>query len=207
MASGPTTIAPGPIEAGLRAKRDGGRRLLVPYVTGGLGPDWTDVVRAVAGAGADAVEVGIPFSDPVMDGPTVQLASSRALAEGATPDSVVAGLARVAAGLDVPVVVMTYVNVVLRPGAARFARRLADSGVAGVILPDLPVDELDDWAPAAEAAGLETVLLAAPTTPDDRLAVICTRSRGWVYGVSVLGVTGERASLPATAGEMGRRLK
>jgi tryptophan synthase alpha chain len=102
---------------------------------------------------------------------------------------------------------MTYTNVVLRPGAERFTRRLADAGVAGVILPDLPVDELDDWAPAAEAAGLENVLLAAPTTPDDRLATICARSRGWVYGVSVLGVTGERASLAATAAVLARRLK
>jgi tryptophan synthase alpha chain len=207
MAASPTTVLPGPIEAALRAKRDAGRKLLVPYVTGGLGPDWTDVVRAVAGAGADAVEVGIPFSDPVMDGPTVQLASSRALADGATPDSVLAGLADLAGALDVPVVAMTYVNLVIRPGAAAFARRLAGAGVAGVILPDLPVDELDVWAPAAEAEGLETVLLAAPTTPPDRLSVICARSRGWVYGVSVLGVTGERSSLPLTAMEMGRRLK
>src|SRR5918912_4438264 len=121
MAAGSTTVAPGPIEVALRAKRDAGHKLLAPYVTGGLGPDWRDVLRAVAGAGADVVEVGIPFSDPVIDGPTIQLASSRALAEGATPDSVVAGLATVAASLDVPVVVMTYVNVVLLPGAAQFA--------------------------------------------------------------------------------------
>ncbi len=206
MDPGSTTVLPGPIEAGLRAKRDAGRKLLVPYVTGGLGHDWLDVIRAVASAGADAVEVGLPFSDPVMDGPTVQQASSRALAEGATPESVLSGLASLH-DLHVPIVVMTYVNVVLRPGAERFARRLADAGVAGVILPDLPVDELEDWAPAAEAAGLETVLLAAPTTPDDRLAVICGRSQGWVYGISVLGVTGERASLPSTAAAMGRRLK
>ncbi len=206
MPSGSTTVLPGPIEAGLRAKRDSGRKLLVPYVTGGLGSDWRDVIRAVAAAGADVIEVGLPFSDPVMDGPTVQQASSRALAAGATPESVLAGLASLG-DVEVPIVVMTYVNIVLRPGPERFARRLADAGVAGVILPDLPVDELDDWAPAAEAAGLETVLLAAPTTPDDRLAVICSRSQGWVYGISLLGVTGERASLPSTAAEMGRRLK
>jgi tryptophan synthase alpha chain len=206
MAPRGTAVLPGPIEAGLRAKRDAGRKLLVPYVTGGLGPDWVDVIRAVAGAGADVVEVGIPFSDPVMDGPTIQLASSRALAGGTTPESVLAGLATLR-DFGVPLVVMTYANVVLRPGPEQFAQRLADAGVAGVILPDLPVDELDDWAPAAGAAGLETILLAAPNTPDDRLAVICARSRGWVYGVSTLGVTGERSSLPSTAAEMGRRLK
>jgi tryptophan synthase alpha chain len=198
-------MAVGPIEAALRAKRDAGRKLLVPYVTGGLGSDWLAVVQAVAGAGADAVEVGIPFSDPVMDGPTVQQASARALAEGATPESVLAGLESL--DVDVPLVVMTYVNVVLRPGAAIAAARLASAGVSGIILPDLPVDELDDWSGPATKAGLETILLAAPTTPDDRLAVICERSQGWIYGVAVMGVTGERASLGDRAAEVGRRLK
>lgn len=201
----------GPIEMALRAKRDAGRKLLVPYVTGGLGPDWLDVVRAVAGAGADAIEVGIPFSDPVMDGPTIQRASTRALEEGATPHSVLAGLSTLGGngrgGLGVPLVVMTYANVVFRPGPERFASDAAAGGVGGVIVPDLPVDELDSWSGAAEAAGLETILLAAPTTPDDRLATICARSQGWVYGVAVLGVTGERSSLAASAGEMGARLK
>ncbi|MGH9226866.1 MAG: tryptophan synthase subunit alpha, partial [Acidimicrobiales bacterium] len=198
-------MAVGPIEAALRAKRDAGRKLLVPYVTGGLGPDWLAVVEAVAAAGADAVEVGIPFSDPVMDGPTIQEASSRALAGGVTPESVLAGLESL--DVDVPLVVMTYVNVVLRPGAARFASAVANAGVSGVILPDLPVDELDDWSGPAHRAGLETILLAAPTTPDDRLKVICERSEGWVYGVAVMGVTGERASLSSRAAEVGGRLK
>jgi tryptophan synthase alpha chain len=197
---------PGLIESALRAKRDAGRKLLVPYVTGGLGPDWLDAVRAVADAGADAVEIGIPFSDPVMDGPTVQAASARALAGGATPESVLAALAE-AGDVGVPLVAMGYTNVFLRPGPDRFAWELAEAGVRGVIIPDLPVDELDDWAPAAAEAGLETILLAAPTTPEDRMQVICERSQGWVYGVATVGVTGERASLPATAAAMGRRLK
>lgn len=196
----------GAIETTLRAKRDAGQKLLVPYVTGGLGIDWTDVIRAVADAGADAVEVGIPFSDPVMDGPTVQASSARALAEGATPDTVLAGLADLGS-IGVPIVVMTYANVLLSPGPERVAWQLAEAGVAGVIIPDLPVDELDDWAPAAEEAGLETILLAAPTTPDDRLALICARTEGWVYGVAVMGVTGERASVSETAARMGARLK
>jgi len=198
-------MAIGPIEAALRAKRDAGRKLLVPYVTGGLGRDWLDVVAAVAEAGADAIEVGVPFSDPVMDGPTVQEASTRALAGGATPESILAGLAEL--DIDVPLVVMTYVNVVLRPGVARSAAALAGAGVSGVILPDLPVDELDDWSRAAVPAGLETILLAAPTTPGERLKVICERSQGWVYGVAMMGVTGERASLGDRAAEVGARLK
>ena len=199
------TTAPGTIEQALRARRDAGRKLLVPYVTGGLGDDWVRVVEAVAAAGADAVEVGIPFSDPVMDGPVIQEASQQALAGGATPASILAGLAR--ADVDVPLVVMTYYNIVFRAGHRRFARSLAEQGVAGAILPDLPLVELDAWERAAVDAGVETVLLAAPNTPDVTLAEICRRSRGWIYGVAVMGVTGERASLAATAAVLGRRLK
>jgi len=189
----------------LRTRRDGGHKLLVPYVTGGLGPDWLDVVRAVVAAGADAVEVGIPFSDPVMDGPVIQEASALALAGGATPAGLVADLAR--ADVGVPLVVMTYYNLVFRAGHRRFARSLAEAGVAGAILPDLPLEELGDWARAADDAGVATILLAAPTTPDDRLVALCARSRGWIYGVGLMGVTGERANLASSAALMGTRLK
>jgi len=102
---------------------------------------------------------------------------------------------------------MTYYNVVAHAGSERFAAQLADAGIDGAIVPDLPLDELDGWGDAADAAGVETVLLAAPTTPDDRLRAICDRSRGFVYGVSLLGVTGERATLASEAVEMGRRCK
>ena len=196
---------PGPIETQLRAKRDAGRKLLVPYLTGGLhGDEWLDVMRAVVDAGADAIEVGIPFSDPVMDGPVVQKASTQALAEGATPGSVLAGLTKLG-DVGVPIVVMTYANVIFRPGPDVFAKALVDAGVGGVIIPDLPVDELDEWH--AAAVSLETILLAAPTTPDDRLRTICERSQGWVYGVAVMGVTGERQSLAGSATVMAARLK
>ena len=194
-----------PLEAHLREQRASGRKLLVPYVTGGLGSAWVDVVRAVAAAGADAIEIGIPFSDPVMDGLTIQEASRRALDLGATPAGVIEDAA--ALDVDVPLVVMTYTNPVGHMGYRRFASALAGAGIAGAILPDLPLDELDGWADAADAHGVETVLLAAPTTPDDRLVAICERSRGFVYGVSLMGVTGERTSLASQAGEMGRRLK
>lgn len=193
------------LEAELRAKRDAGRKLLVPYVTGGLGSGWTDVLRAVAAAGADAIEVGIPFSDPVMDGRIIQEASQRALDIGATPSAIVAQLGGVDVG--VPLVVMTYYNPVAHAGHERFARSLAANGVDGAIVPDLPLDELDGWGDAADAAGIETVLLAAPNTTDARLAAICARSRGFVYGVALMGVTGERTSLARQAGEMGARCK
>src|SRR5687768_17528460 len=209
------------LETHLRKRRDEGAKLLVPYVTGGLGADWLDVVRAVADAGADAIEIGIPFSDPVMDGRIIQEASRRAIEIGATPANIISDLAKVDIG--VPLVVMTYYNPVQHFGHGRFAASLVASGIDGAIIPDLPLEELvapargralpgdnsgePAWADAADEAGVETVLLAALTTPDDRLAAICRRSRGFVYGVSLLGVTGERASLSEGALEMGRRLK
>ncbi|HEY8545169.1 MAG TPA: tryptophan synthase subunit alpha, partial [Acidimicrobiales bacterium] len=169
------------LEKALRAARDAGRKLLVPYVTGGL-PGWGRVVEAVAAAGADAIEVGIPFSDPVMDGPTIQEASERALAAGATPMAIVDELGRLDVG-GVPLVVMTYYNTVHRVGDERFAASLAAAGVSGAIVPDVPLEEVGPWAAAADAVGVATVLLAAPTGSEERLRRICERSRGWVYGV------------------------
>ena len=193
------------LEVHLRERRDAGRKLLLPYVTGGLGADWTEVVRAYAAAGADAIEVGIPFSDPVMDGPTIQAASDAALAQGAHVGSILTALRDVDAG--VPLVVMTYVNLVFHAGWTRFASEAVAAGVSGVILPDLPMEEVAEWEPAATAAGLATVQLASPLTPDDRLRVLCARSQGFVYGVNLLGVTGERAELADSSGQLAKRLK
>jgi len=189
----------------LRERRGAGAKLVVPYVTGGLGDDWLDTVRAVADAGADAIEVGIPFSDPVMDGPVIQEASMRALARGATPASILADLRHL--DVDVPIVVMTYYNLIAHAGERRMAGELAASGVSGAILPDLPVDEATTWLAEADAAGIETVQLAAPTTTDARLVQVCARTRGFLYAVGVLGVTGERQALAASAVEIAKRCK
>lgn len=193
------------LESHLRARREAGARLLVPYVTGGLGDEWTDVVRAVVDAGADAVEIGIPFSDPVMDGPTIQAASQRALEAGVTPTSILTEARALDVG--VPLAVMTYCNLVFHAGCVRFAEALRDAGIAGAILPDLPLGEIEEWAAAADAAGVETVMLVAPNTTDARLAAICERSRGFLYGVSLMGITGERSSLAASASAIARRAK
>jgi tryptophan synthase alpha chain len=195
----------GLLESTLRAGRDRGRKLLVPYVTGGLGSDWLDTVRAVADAGADAIEIGVPFSDPVMDGPVIQEASERALRAGATPESVITALRDHDSG--VPLVVMTYYNICFHMGHERFAAALRGAGVSGAILPDLPLEEVGPWAEAADDAGVETVLLAAPTAPDERLPRICARARGFVYAVGLLGVTGERDTLSASATRIAARVK
>ncbi len=193
------------LEAALRARRDAGAKLLVTYVTGGLTPDWVDYLQVMVEAGADAVEVGLPFSDPILDGPTIQEASARALALGTTPTGVLGALA--GREQPVPLVVMTYYNLVFRAGLERFAGRLVEAGVTGAIVPDIPLEESGPWEQAAAAAGVAAVLLAAPVTPDDRLAELCRRSRGFLYGVNLMGVTGERSSLSGSAAALARRMK
>jgi tryptophan synthase alpha chain len=195
---------PGAFESALLARRDAGGKCLVPYLTGGLG-DWTTMVGAAVHAGADAVEVGIPFSDPVMDGPVIQEANDRSLSSGTTPATVLDELSR--SDVGVPVAVMTYANLVYRFGWDRFASTAAAAGVSAAILPDIPFEESGDWCAAADAAGIETVMLAAPTGSDERIGRIVERAHGFVYAVGLLGVTGERDSLAASALEIARRCK
>ncbi len=192
------------LEQELRAKRDAGRKLLVPYITGGY-PGWQDAIRAAAANGADAVEIGIPFSDPVMDGPVIQQASQFALEQGITPAAVLDEVPRL--DVDIPLAVMTYYNLVHHAGPARFAADLRRAGISATILPDLPLEESGPWCSAADAEGIETVMLVAPTTPDERLPLIIERSTGFVYSVGLLGVTGERSSLAETATSLAARVK
>jgi len=192
------------LEQHLRARRSSGFKLLVPYITGGL-PGWEQAVRAAADAGADAIEIGIPFSDPVMDGPVIQEASQRALEAGATPISILHQARELEVGI--PLAVMTYYNTVHHAGHERFANELLAAGIAAAIVPDLPLEESGPWCEAADAAGIETVMLAAPTAPDSRLPKVCARARGFVYSVGLLGVTGERSSLASTATALAARLK
>lgn len=201
----PATTAPTAFERALRRRRDEGAKLLVPYVMGGLDGEWVQVLSAVVAAGADAVEVGIPFSDPMVDGPVIQEASVRALVRGTTPQGVLDGVA--SAGLGAPVAVMTYYNIVYRGGHHRIARLLAAAGVGGAILPDLPLEEVGPWAAEADAAGIATVLLVAPSTPEPRVAAICRRARGFVYAVARMGVTGERAALSGDAAAVVGRIR
>lgn len=189
------------------ALRAQGRKALVAFLTAGY-PDprtFDALVRAAVAAGADVVEVGIPFSDPIADGPVIQAASAAALAGGMTLERALDAVARLTPGLGAPVVLMGYVNPVLRMGVARFARRAADAGVAGVILPDVPHEESGPFRAAFGDARLALVELVAPTSDDARLRSIAGASEGFVYLVSLTGVTGARTGAPdGLAGLVGR---
>jgi len=187
--------------------RDRGEKSLAVYLTGGVpsAHGFVDHARAVADAGADVIEVGIPWSDPVIDGPVVQRASQVALSMGVTPAQVLDLAAE--AELPVPVVVMTYANPVFRLGLERFSGALSARDLAGAIVPDLPIEESGAWEEAAAAAGVASVLLAPPSASERRLEEICRRSTGFVYGMSLMGVTGVRQGLSDAAARIGSRLR
>jgi tryptophan synthase alpha chain len=192
-------------EKALRGQRETGRKLLIPYIMGGMTDDWVQTLAAVVAAGADAVEVGIPFSDPMMDGPVIQEAALRALQRDTVPDQVLDGIAR--AEVPVPIAVMTYYNLVFRAGHKRMARSLATAGVSGAIIADLPIEEIGPWATEADAAGIDTVLLVAPSSPPERVERICARAHGFVYAVARMGVTGERVDLGSDVTKVVERIR
>jgi tryptophan synthase alpha chain len=174
------------------------RAALMPYLMGGFPDVETSAAigDACIDAGADLLELGIPFSDPLADGPVIQAAGTTALRNGATPDAILAVCERLAA--RAPIVLMTYVNIVLARGYERFADQAASAGAAGLIVPDVPLEESDELRAACDARGLALVPLVAPTTPDERLRRIGAKARGFVYTVSVVGTTGERAATDAS---------
>lgn len=175
---------------------DAGRPLFMPYVMGGFPDLEASAAHAAAAARhADLIELGIPFSDPLADGPTIQAAGQRALEKGTRPDDVIAIAESLRGGP--PVVLMTYVNIILAAGPRAFMERAARAGVAGVIIPDLPIDEGADLRDQARRAGVSVVPLCAPTTETARLATIGRAADGFVYCVSVAGVTGGEVSVDA----------
>jgi len=156
-----------------------------------------DVILAVAAGGADVIEIGIPYSDPLADGKSIQAASQRALDRGATPDFVFDVVTAVRSKSDVPLVLMTYYNPVLIYGHERFVHEMKKSGADGVIITDLPPEEADDWKRAADPAGIATIFLLAPTSTPARLTAVTDRmGSGFVYCVSRTGVTGSRQDVP-----------
>jgi tryptophan synthase alpha chain len=195
------------IAAAFEAARGEGRAALMPYLMGGFPDEATSrtVIEAYADSGADLIELGVPFSDPLADGPVIHAAATKALASGATFDSVLEAGATVAE--RVPVIPMVYANMVLARGAARYARELADAGMAGTIVPDLPPEEAEEVRSALSAHGLALIPLIAPTTPNARRAEICRNATGFVYVVSGTRTTGERDEMPRELSDLVRAVQ
>jgi len=210
-AATPVTAAPNPsaIADRFAALRPAGRCALMPFLMAG-DPDLETTratLLALQEAGADLIELGIPYSDPLADGPVIQAAAGRALAASTTPGSVLAMLTSLAGELTIPVVLFTYSNPLLNRGLETFCRDAAAAGAAGLVVPDLPLEEAEKLSPIAAAAGLDLVLLVAPTTPPERMARIHGASRGFTYLVSVTGVTGVRTNLEARVEPLVQQLK
>ncbi len=187
-----------------------GERAFMPYVCcGDFGEKFTEsLIGALCGNGADIIELGIPFSDPVADGPTIQAASVRALAGGMTPKKALALVARVRKrGIIAPIVVMAYYNIVFHAGVGRFARDAADAGASAILCPDVPLEESATLRNACANAGLDCIFLAAPNTPAARLGKILARATGFLYLVSVSGTTGARKSVSKEAIALVKRAK
>jgi tryptophan synthase alpha chain len=181
--------------AGLRRR---GERALIPYFTAGdpsLGIT-RQLLAEAARRGADLIELGVPFSDPLADGPVIQRASQRALASGVTLGRVLELVREARGEVSLPLVLLTYYNPVLAFGLKAFAQTAVEAGVDGVIVADLPPEEAGPLSVEARAAGLDLVHLVAPTSPPERMRMIARRSRGFIYAVSLTGVTGVRAELP-----------
>ena len=178
-------------------KQKGERALVCYVVAGDPSLDKTvELVRALADAGVDAIELGIPFSDPLADGPSIQAAGHRALERGATVAGVLETVRRIREISEIPIVLMTYYNPALRYGLERFARDVAAAGADGVIQTDLTPEEAGPWITAARAVNLDTVFLLAPTSTAERIDVVSRLSTGFIYCVSRTGVTGARESVP-----------
>ncbi|NLT25098.1 MAG: tryptophan synthase subunit alpha [Microbacteriaceae bacterium] len=189
----------------VRAERRGP---LIGYLPAGFPDLDTSVEAAIAIArnGVDIIEFGVPYSDPVMDGPVIQAACQRALANGFHTGHLFDAIARVTDAVDVPVLVMGYWNLILQRGVDRFAADLKAAGGVGIITPDLIPDEAEEWIAASDEHGLDRIFLAAPTSSDERLKLITESSTGFVYTVSTLGITGARADVDRAARGLADRL-
>ena len=197
------------VAAAIDAANQAGRAAFIGYLPLGFPDIETSIEAAVtlAAAGADVLEVGPPYSDPVMDGSVIQEATKVALQSGFKTADLFRAVKEITAKTDVPVLVMTYWNLVVQHGVDEYARDLAAAGGAGLITPDITPEEADEWLAASEKYGLDRVFLAAQTSSTDRLKMIVEHSRGFVYAVSTMGITGERSELDENARELVSRLR
>ncbi len=186
------------IDATFSALRRNKQTALIPFITAG-DPDMAttaDLIRTLVDNGADLIELGVPFSDPMADGPTIQAASERALAAGATLEKVLQLVSEVRRNCQVPLVLMGYYNPVFRYGSARFAEDAAAAGVDGLLLVDLPPEEVAEISPLLKDAGIALITLLAPTTPTERMRRLAQTAEGYLYYVSMTGVTGAQKINP-----------
>jgi len=191
-----------------RLRGEGEGALIVFTVAGHPDPETgAEVLKAIADGGADIIELGVPFSDPLADGPAIQAASQRALAEGMTPAKVLEMAAAFRREREAPLVLMTCYNPICQYGIERFAGESAAAGVDGVIVTDLPPEESEEWVGAARAHGLDTVFLLAPNSPISRVKIVVALATGFVYCVSRMGVTGARAELPSDLTHLVSRIR
>jgi tryptophan synthase alpha chain len=189
--------------------RGAGQTGLVTYVTAGDPTLATTaaILKALDRSGADLLEVGVPFSDPLADGPVIQRATERALAGGATLSGVLDVVAGIRRAVRAPIVIFSYANPILRMGLADFAKRAHEAGVDGVLTLDVPPEEAEEWRGAFGAAGIDTIFLLSPTTADERIRRAASLGSGFLYGISRLGVTGARDSVADSAAELATRVR
>jgi tryptophan synthase alpha chain len=190
----------------LRKRNEGA---LIAYVTGGdPSPKYTPmVVEALVNGGSDIVEIGVPFSDPIADGPVIQASDVRALEAGTTPRTVLEIVREVKKKVNVPIVLLTYYNIIFRRGVRGFLEDASRSGVDGIIVADLPMEEATDYKETAEREGVDTIFLAAPSTPSNRLEKILEITSGFLYLISIFGVTGMRSHVAQLTIETLRRIR
>jgi len=198
-----------PLQQAFQTLRGSGRKGVVPYITAGDPNLETtyELLVALARAGATAIELGVPFSDPMADGPVIQRACERALARGIRMADVLQTAARAARETGVPIVLFSYLNPLLRRGLEQMAQDAADAGLAGVLVTDLPAEAAQGFSQALQRHGLDLVSLVAPTSTEQRIAQIAQHATGFLYAISVTGVTGARQQLSADAGALLERIR
>lgn len=184
-------------------------KAFIPYIMAG-DPNikrTRELISVLEGCGADIIELGVPFSDPLADGPTIQKAAQRALDEGVTLKKVIAFVAELRAGTQIPIILMTYYNPIFKYGEERFVLDATAAGVDGIIVPDLPPDEAGNLMKHARKLGLDTIFLLAPTSTDDRIRKVARTSTGFIYYVPITGITGSKLSLDASLGSHIARIR
>jgi tryptophan synthase alpha chain len=197
------------LDTAFAVAREEGRAALLPYLPAGYPSQerFLELAQVILESGADALEIGIPFSDPLLDGPAIQAAQQRALELGVTPDACLRLASETSRRIAKPLLFMGAYNPILAHGLARFSAAAAASGVAGLIVPDLPLEEQDYLRTAAGASSLHLIQLVAPTSTAERLGRICSAASGFIYGISVAGVTGARSSIVETARPLVERVR